>query len=270
MNTTVYDCLANTYTITRDKVYVLQPMEKKLFKVWRKDRLRSIKEREKAKKELESVAIFSADQGSAEVTGSKPRTVFLQGREDDTATPIYNTVDSYVAPKYEEVFSCLLAAGNFNHTQEIDSTDACYVGSRERKVHQNFIRINVTTFSTRKGSNSVGSWLFGLISQTTIQNQISREPVHRWLFLFFPRKENQAIRILLICEVLSLCAMGWGPPLQMKRKGRHGKLGCFWSRSIYFLIIKYFYCLTESRYRLFCSLCSKLVRLIYKAIESPL
>jgi hypothetical protein len=158
----------------------------------------------------------------------------------------YNTADSDVVPKDDVVFSCSLDQDTESNRKPENTTsatrfghiEAWYVGSTERKKHQDFIRINVTTFSTRKHSNSVSSWLFELISQITVQNQIFRESVRR-LFLFLPRKENQTIRILLIREVLSPCVMGWGPPLQIKSKGGHAKLEYFWSRSVYFLTRKF-------------------------------
>lgn len=56
-----YDHRANTYTVERGKDYVLKPMEEKIFRTWRKDRLRKRKEQKEGNKmEAEAAAIFSA------------------------------------------------------------------------------------------------------------------------------------------------------------------------------------------------------------------
>jgi hypothetical protein len=94
-NRAAYDCLANTYTVTRDKVYVLQPMEKKLFRSWRKERLLKMKEQNEAqRKEAESATNFSTPVQSKNgvvvlETNSKPRTVLLEkGRMIRRCMPI--------------------------------------------------------------------------------------------------------------------------------------------------------------------------------------
>jgi hypothetical protein len=43
-NRATYNCLANTYTVKRANTYVLHPVEKKLFRLWRKERLLKKKE----------------------------------------------------------------------------------------------------------------------------------------------------------------------------------------------------------------------------------
>jgi hypothetical protein len=113
-NGATYDSRSNTYTIKRENEYVLRPMDKKLFKSWRKDRLRKIKEPEEArKKEAEVVVISSAPVQSTNDTvllgtDSKPRTVSREEREDDTTIPISSTIISYhvkVESKYLQLTS---------------------------------------------------------------------------------------------------------------------------------------------------------------------
>jgi hypothetical protein len=89
-NKVVYNFLANTYTVTRDKIYVLKVMEKKPFTAWRKDRLQKTREQKEAKKKEDAAAaIFVAsvklrDDVFPLETELKPRTVSLEEGEDDT------------------------------------------------------------------------------------------------------------------------------------------------------------------------------------------
>jgi hypothetical protein len=113
MNTTAYDCLANTYTVTRDKVYVLKPIEKKMFRTWRKERIQKLKEQDEEEIMAESAPIFSAIVQSgvtivALETDSKPRTVSHEEGEDDTApNTVYYNMHTNVAKDIEEQVSTL-------------------------------------------------------------------------------------------------------------------------------------------------------------------
>ena len=85
------------------------PMEKKPFKIWRKDRLQKLKDQiEEEKKETDVAAVFSTlvpslDVNIAEDTDSKPRTVSYEDREDDTVHRILtmSTIDP-IEPKHDE------------------------------------------------------------------------------------------------------------------------------------------------------------------------
>jgi hypothetical protein len=123
MNMVAYDYLANTYTVTQDNVYVLKPMEKKMFKSWRKGRLLMMKKQKEAtNKEGEAATIFSAPGQSIQAatifsslvqsiqavtvvlkTDSKPRTVSFEEGEDDTATPDIITGPIEFEPTYLQV-----------------------------------------------------------------------------------------------------------------------------------------------------------------------
>ncbi|XBJ16029.1 hypothetical protein VPH35_007759 [Triticum aestivum] len=101
-NNAAYDYLANTYTVEWDRKYVLMAMENKLFRTWRKERLQKMKEKQEPKTvrtvtEFSSVHIQPAEKVVAEETDLKPRTVSLEGREDDTASPSSDLVDVAVA-----------------------------------------------------------------------------------------------------------------------------------------------------------------------------
>ena len=100
-NNATHDYLVNTYTVKRDTKYVLVAIEKKFFKTRRKERQQKMKEQEEAKKEVKpteeiSAHVRSADYVIVKETDSKPRTVLLEGREDDTTI---NTLATAVIPQ---------------------------------------------------------------------------------------------------------------------------------------------------------------------------
>jgi hypothetical protein len=118
-NGAAYDRCANTYTLTQDKVYVLHPMEKKLFRSWRKERLLKMKEQKEAsKREAEHDIIFSTpvqseDGDVALKTSSKLRTVSFEEGEDDAAS---RSIFIHVAMR-QDIFSW---KRNNKHEDELD------------------------------------------------------------------------------------------------------------------------------------------------------
>ena len=85
-----YDCQTHKYTIKKCKKCDLVPMGEGRFIAWRKEHQDKIKEQEEAKKKMvEAAEIFvvtvqSEDGNIAEKDDPKPRTVLIQGGEDDT------------------------------------------------------------------------------------------------------------------------------------------------------------------------------------------
>jgi hypothetical protein len=73
-----YDCRAKG-----DKVYVFGPLEEKLFRAWRKERLRQKKKI--AAEAILMAPIHSIGEDIANITDLKPMTVFFEEREDDMA-----------------------------------------------------------------------------------------------------------------------------------------------------------------------------------------
>ena len=120
-NGATYNHRDSTYAVAHGKEYVLKPLEKKIFRTWRNDRLQKIKKqeaeakfraleeakrREAAKAALFPVPVPSTEReadAAAEIfkeavqfphnvsnNDLKPRTVSPKGGEDDEAPPILN------------------------------------------------------------------------------------------------------------------------------------------------------------------------------------
>jgi hypothetical protein len=216
-NRASYNSLANTYTVKRDNTYVLHPVEKKLFRSWRKERLLKKKETtaaifapsiEPTVQPIESTveSVFAnlvvaplgalvevADETAVLKTDSKPRTVSFEEGEDDTApNTVYCSVRTHATQDIEDQVSTL-------H----------YFGAR-RNIKEGFdiyVSHCICGMHARRRDRSV-NYIFdpGICYQ-------DQENTSAWDL-------NQ--EVLLVCTVarrfsrriLSLCATGWGPPAE--------------------------------------------------------
>ena len=104
----VYDIPAHTYIVKKDKLCSLVPMGEEHFISRRKDSRKRIKEAEDAKKnmvkatEISVVTIQSIDGNIAEKDDPKPRTILIQGGEDDMTTHNLTTVADIVTATTNE------------------------------------------------------------------------------------------------------------------------------------------------------------------------
>jgi hypothetical protein len=203
-NGATYDGCANTYTITLDKVYVLRPLEKMLFRAWRKGRL------QKKKKTATSIPSLGAhiagktelkpiiDQDIANETDLKPRTVSSKEGEDDTAPPILDVACTHAAAM-EEIISdqndkkeMVLNVQYGFHGQRCMQKDLCI--QVDACIH--IVRMSPWTITFAKDHGNMHA---------------RKEIKIYFLFLFLPIKERiwQGISVR---DKLSLKSIGWGPP----------------------------------------------------------
>ena len=92
-----YDCQTHVYTVKKGKKYDLMPMGQDRFIARRREHHKNIKEEEDAKKnmveatEISMITIQSVHENIVIKIESKPRTVSIQGGEDDTTRCNKNT-----------------------------------------------------------------------------------------------------------------------------------------------------------------------------------
>ena len=101
----VYDRKTHRYIVKRGKKCSLVPMGEERFISWRKEHLERIKEQEEEEKkkaqvaEISVVVIQSSEENIAQEVNSNPRTVLMQGGEDDTTT--HNVVPHQITDIHE-------------------------------------------------------------------------------------------------------------------------------------------------------------------------
>jgi hypothetical protein len=213
-NKAAYNYLANTYTIKQDNMYVLHPMEKKLFRSWRNERLLKLKKQKEAmKKETEAATIITAfvqprDDVAVLKAGLKPRTVSLEEGEDDVAPSVTNVVSiadnmqnytpSYFWSKSEENDVCTFTLDSGGAKGTHTCMNVGFLIIEESKKEDStimFWRNNKVAYQFEKDvdqGGDQGCYYFGR----------SRPPEH--IKVIFSR--------FLPWRLLCLREIGWGPP----------------------------------------------------------
>ena len=218
-----YDCKTHRYTIKKGKKCSLVPMGVERFISWRKEHLEKIKEQEEEEKKVEVAEIFAVViQSSEEEVNSKPKTVSMQGGEDDMT----NTK-----------FICI------NDHHDVEDVGLCQVmaASLDNRMHPNQENIKVQPESTvgvvpkygmhaMEGKNSFTCTSEGL-QQLDCLFMLSRaeqdpavcvreiyfiETKQRILISYYfsrSRPPEQAYASMFDrWKLLSLRDIGWGPP----------------------------------------------------------
>jgi len=111
----VYDCQTYIYTVNKGRMYDIVPMGRDRFIAWRREHQKKIKEEEDAKKnmveatEISMITIQSVHENIVIKIESKPRTVSVQGGENDATQCNINS----------EVFDVSPEAGNVQNTLHV-------------------------------------------------------------------------------------------------------------------------------------------------------
>jgi hypothetical protein len=229
-NRASYNSLANTYTIKRDNMYVLHPVEKKLFRSWRKERLLKKKETATAiiassveRKNIVDASLVPHDESldvdvAATKDDLKPRTVSFEEGEDDMAHPILDITqpDGLATNIYggeDDVVSLIISVtpislgqrGGMHHNMQENKQGNLHL------FHVREIGWRYSYFSCGDKTGNILISMEDLSNEDAWFNRTRRQTL--FLFLFLPIKER-GWQGICVREQLSLKSIGWGPPTE--------------------------------------------------------